>query len=303
MMDATAFAPCHITGMFQIFDVSADPLQIGSTGAGVSIDRGVTTNVWIKRAARMSVKITVNKGSLNASPVSKQVTDLFLSKLKRGQRYEIVVNHTIGVPVGFGFGTSGAAALSLALALNQALGLYLSNVESAQLAHVAEVKCRTGLGTVIAETYGGAELRTKPGAPGIGELKPIPTKDDAVVACLTFASLSTPQNLADPVIRERINRIGETSIKELSQKPSVTRFMRLSRQFAEYVGLITGRMRPVLDACDKAGACCSMPMFGESVFTLTDVRHLGGVKRIFSRFSSEDHIIVSGIDHQGARLI
>ena len=72
------------------------------------------------------------------------------------ENFEIIVEHHVEVPLGAGFGTSGAAALSLALALNEALSLGLSKIEAAQLAHVAEVECKTGLGTVIAETFGGA---------------------------------------------------------------------------------------------------------------------------------------------------
>ena len=44
MTEATAFSPGHITGLFQVFDQSEDPLLQGSRGAGVSITQGVTTS-------------------------------------------------------------------------------------------------------------------------------------------------------------------------------------------------------------------------------------------------------------------
>jgi len=79
------------------------------------------------------------------------------------RKFEIIIKHSINVPIGAGFGTSGAAALSLALALNEVFDLGMSKIEAAQLAHIAEVECKTGLGTVAAETFGGLEIRVKPG--------------------------------------------------------------------------------------------------------------------------------------------
>ena len=68
-----------------------------------------------------------------------------------------------------GFGSSGGGALSLALALNEAADAGLTRVEAAQIAHVAEIECKTGLGSVFAAERGGFGILTKPGAPGIGE--------------------------------------------------------------------------------------------------------------------------------------
>jgi mevalonate kinase len=59
------------------------------------------------------------------------------------ENFEVTVDHHLEVPIGAGFGTSGAAALSLALALNNIFGLGMSKAEAAQIAHVAEIKCKT----------------------------------------------------------------------------------------------------------------------------------------------------------------
>jgi len=303
MKEAKAFAPCHITGLFQILDQSTSALHIGSRGAGVSLNRGVETVVEARKASESSLRVDVNGFVSGSAEVSRHVVDVFLSRFKEMDNFETNVKHHFDVPVGAGLGTSGAAALSLALALNEAFDLDMSKIEAAQLAHVAEVECRTGLGTVIAETFGGVEIRVKPGAPGIGEVRCLHVPNDAVVACLAFGPLSTREFLSDEKVRRRINELGGKLVNELIEAPTTTNFLNFSRQFAEHVGLITDKVRHVLDATDDAGITCSMPMFGESVFTLVEQENVGQLLQIFRNPGSGRRIIVSEIDQQGARLL
>jgi pantoate kinase len=79
--------------------------------------------------------------------------------------------------------------------------------------------------------------------------------------------------------------------------------MRLSRQFAEHVGLISQNVRTVLTAADKAGVVCSMPMFGDSVFTITDEENVEEIGQIFHEHGPRGQTIVSKIDQEGARLL
>lgn len=303
MKEAIAFSPCHITGFFQIFDQPANSLFAGSRGAGVSLSRGVETLVKVKKALKSSIQVRINGFASNSAEVSKHVVDAFLSRFKQMENFEIIVEHHVKVPIGAGFGTSGAAALSLALALNNVFGLGMSKIDAAQLAHIAEVECKTGLGTVIAEIFGGVTIRVKPGAPGIGELKHVPVPKGYVLACLTFGSLSTKKFLTDEEVRKRINEFGGKLVDELVEEPCVTNFLKFSRQFAEHVGLITEKVRRVLDAADDTRFVCSMPMFGESVFTLIERESLGELLKIFRKYGSDGRIIVSEIDFKGARLL
>jgi pantoate kinase len=302
MEEAAAYAPCHITGIFQIFDQSADILKAGSKGAGVSLNLGAKTAVKVKKGSRDRLKVNINHQAADDAPISKQVVSAFLSRLSEAFHFEITVEHEIEAPIGAGFGTSGAGALSLALALNEALELGMSKIQSAQIAHVAEIECKTGLGTVIAETFGGLEIRTKPGAPGIGEIKCVPIPENAVVACHVFGPLSTRKYLTDPETRSRINRFGGELVNELIKTPTIINFMRLSREFAEHVGLITERVRSILDRADEAGVVCSMPMFGECAFTITDEDSVGRILQVFRNGGTGGQTVVSKVDHEGARL-
>jgi len=303
MKTAVAFAPCHITGVFQIFDESADTLCNGSKGAGVSLVLGAKTTVDIKEASDYHLRVSINDHSANSAEVSRNVVNAFLTRLGEKKKFEIAVKHQIGVPIGAGFGTSGAGALSLALALNRALDLGMSRIEAAQIAHIAEVECKTGLGTVLAETFGGLEIRVKPGAPGIGEIKCLLVPENAVVACHVLGPLSTRRSLTNPETRTRINSCGSELVNELVKAPTIINFMRLSRQFAEHVGLISQNMRTVLTATDKAGIVCSMSMFGDSVFTITDEENVEKIGRIFQEHGPSGQTIMSKIDQKGARIL
>jgi pantoate kinase len=303
MREASAFAPCHITGIFQILDGSADALHKGSRGAGVSLNVGAKTAVRIEKGSGRPLRVSINDRTADSAQVSRRVVDAFLSRCDEPARHEVTVRHWIGAPIGAGFGTSGAAALSLALAMNKALGLGMSKVEAAQIAHAVEVESRTGLGTVIAETFGGLEIRVKPGAPGIGEISCFQVPEHAVVASHVFGTLSTSKYLVDSQIRARINTFGGRLVDELLEAPTVVNFTKLSRQFAEHVGLITRRVRAILDAADRKGIMCSMPMFGESAFTITDENSIDEVLQVFDKRSSGGQTIVSGVNHEGARLL
>jgi pantoate kinase len=252
---------------------------------------------------KSSLQVRINGSPSNSVEVSKHVVDAFLCRFKEKESFEVTVEHSVEAPIGAGFGTSGASALSLALALNDLFGSGMSRIEAAQLAHTAEVECKTGLGTVIAETFGGVEIRLKPGAPGIGEIKRVPVSRDHVVACLTFSSLSTRKFLADEKMRKRVNELGGELVDKLAEESTVGSFLRFSRQFAEHVGLMTERIRKALRAANDADFVCSMPMFGEAAFTLIERESLEELLKIFGKYGSDGRIFVSEIDFEGARLL
>lgn len=303
MKEDAAFAPCHITGFFQILDQPTNPLYAGSKGAGISLSRGVKTIVKVRKAVKNSLQVKINGFASSSAEVSKHVVDAFLSRFKQMNNFEIIVEHHVDLPIGAGFGTSGAGALSLALALNDVYGLGMSRTEAAQMAHVTEVECKTGLGTVIAEALGGVEVRVKPGAPGIGEIKNVPVPKDYVMVCLAFGPLPTKKFLTDEEIRRRVNKFGGKLVDKLIEELNVTNFMNFSRQFAEHVGLMTERIRRTLRATDNANFVCSMPMFGEAVFTLIKQESLEELLKIFRKYNPDGKIIASEIDFEGAQLL
>jgi pantoate kinase len=302
MDSASAFSPGHITGIFQIFDESPDPLLQGSRGAGFSIKLGVKTIVEINRAPKNSYEIMINGKISESASVSKYVLNHCLSLAEKN--FDISVNHEANIPIGSGFGSSGAGALGLALALNEVLDLGLSSLELAQIAHIAEVECKTGLGSVIAEASGGLEIRMYPGAPGIGEIRQIPIGKDYSVSCLHFGPIQTSRILRNEEICRRINLFGGKLVNKLSMNPTPERFMLLSKEFTDNIGLISTRVGKILRETEDRGLTCSMAMLGECVFSLAKNDIIEELISIFKKHSKkENDLIETEIDHEGARLL
>ncbi len=300
--EAASFSPAHITGFFQIYDRPKNPLLKGSRGAGVSLTKGVKTTVRIRESSRKNVQIKINGKFTETAQVSRTVADTFLSIA--GGNYSVLIEHDVDVPIGCGLGSSGAGALGLAFSLNEALGLGLSRIEAAQAAHVAEVKCKTGLGTVITELAGGLEMRVKPGAPGIGEVKHIKVDHDQVVVCLPFGPISTKKALTDPGLHHLINRHGGKLVDQLEAQPSVGKFLELSRSFAEKTMLISPRVRKVLTDVDNHGFASSMAIFGETVFSLVKQSEAQELTNVLSKHAEDRNDIINAeIDFKGARVL
>ena len=297
--EASAFSPGHLTGFFQICNEAEDPLLKGARGAGFSINLGVHTKVEVEPAERSSVTISINGEVSSYAVVSENVVAQMISVIDRPHR--VIVEYNVQTPIGAGFGSSGGGALSLALALNEALGLGLSRMEAARVAHVAEIECRTGLGTVLAELTGGFGVTVRPGAPGIGETVRFRHCGLSAV-CLPFGPIPTKDALSDPDLRRRINELGGRFVDELQRDQSPELFMSLSRRFAEHVGLITPRLRAVMDTTDEAGIPCTMVMFGEVVFSLLECEEADRLAEILRRAAPGYEVLEARIEEQGARL-
>jgi pantoate kinase len=300
MNTAKASSPGHITGLFQICNDTSNPLNKGSKGAGISLRRGVETRVTIEEKPQNSIEIQFNGHKTKSANVSFFLANQLLKKFSDPVR--LIIDHNFDIPIGAGFGSSGAGALSLALALNKVLDLGLSKLEAAQEAHIAEICCGTGLGTVIAEYFGGLELRSEPGGPGIGIVHQIPVQEDYVVVVLNFKSLSTRKLLASTSLRKIINSAASKYVKILRRDSTLQNFLKFSRKFAEETGLITGRIRDALCETDKEGFVCSMPMFGNGVFSVISPERVPMMLEMLKKYEPSAKIFTSQIDFDGAKL-
>ncbi|NOZ58102.1 MAG: kinase [Euryarchaeota archaeon] len=264
-MRAGAFVPGHITGFFEVF-LTGDALTSGSRGAGVVLSEGVVTRVEVRRASEPSIEVELN-GEACECEVSERVATALLRSC--GSGYALKISHTTPLPVMQGFGTSAAGALGTAIALNEALGLRMSALELARIAHCAEVECRTGLGDVVAQLSGGLVVRTRAGAPGVGEVRKFYSSAGLVVF-LVGRGLKTREVLSSPGVLERINRIARGCLEELLRAPCAERFMSLSKKFALKSGLARGKVREAIYELEEHGIEASMAMLGEAVFALSE---------------------------------
>jgi len=277
-MQARAFSPGHVTGFVQ-FSSTLDSQLTGSLGAGFCINKGIRTTVKLENAAKSSHTIFINGKLVYDAEVSIYVIDEYLALVNKN--YKIIVEHHTEIPIGYGLGSSGAAGLSLSLALNQALDTPLSRVEAAKIAHKADITCRCGVGTVLAEFHGGFEMRSAAGAPGIGVVEKIPSNNKKVIL-FCIGPVSTKDFLNNKI--QTINGIGGKMLTTLSKTRTVSNFMHLSLQFARTVGFMSSRCKDVVDDLLANGYMCSVAMFGETVFSLINNDDIGNVQKILDKY-------------------
>jgi pantoate kinase len=293
-MQAVAFCPGHITGFFKAELEQKRPELQGSLGAGFCIKEGVTTSVKVTSSEKPSFKIKVTGYQTDNTQVSEFVIDEFFKLVK--ENIFVDVEHHITIPVGYGLGSSGAVALSLAFALNKALKTNLTRTQVGQIAHNAEIYCKTGLGTVLSSYYGGFEIRTKYGAPGIGSLKKISNNSSVILIC--FSPISTKKFLKNEL--QRVNGLGGKMVNKLIKSRDYLEFLDMSLEFAKYVRVVTPKMDDVINDLQNNGIKCGVAMFGETVFTLVPKSKEDQVMKILKKY--DGIVIKSGIDKSGARV-
>jgi pantoate kinase len=299
MMEAKAFAPGHLTGLFQICIEGDDPLRWGARGSGVSITRGVLTHVTVEPTGHPSNDIYINDEHMIDAHVSENV----LSKYQKyiTEPVKITVNHTIDTPITAGFGSSGGGALTLSLALNKALEIGLTRVEAAQIAHVAEIECKTGLGSVFAADNGGFGVLYKPGAPGIGEGLLMEYTGDLAVVYVYYGPIHTKSALSNPELVKKINQLGGTYVDELHKELTPERFMYYSRKFTDHIGLATPRIRSLFQNMDSHSLTFTMANFGEVAFTVQYRKKAEDAAKILQEQGEKP--VLCSVDEHGAVLL
>ena len=301
-MEATAFCPAHITGFFKAYlDDSQNSLEnFGSTGAGFSIKQGVTTRVKvdIKDNQESNFRITTKGYQPDKTDVSEFVLNEFLKLGKFSNKF-FDIEHEISIPVGYGLGSSGAVALSLSFALDQALETKLDKTTIGQIAHNAEVNCKTGLGDVLASFHGGFEIRVKPGAPGIGCVEKIFTNEISVIM-ICFSPISTNKFIKERL--SQINGLGGKMVNRLLESKNYKHFQDMSLEFAKFVDVITPRMQKLVNELSKNNIKCGIAFFGETVFSMIPKEDEDRVLEILQKYS-DGIVIKSELDNNGARVL
>ena len=299
MSVAQVFAPGHLTGLFQICIDLDDPLRTGARGSGISLSQGVHTRVKLDSARRASHSIYINGEEMIDANVSENVLSKYMSMIH--DPYDIQINHVIETPITAGFGSSGGGAISLSLALNKAMEAGLSRTEAAQLAHVAEIECKTGLGSVFAADQGGFGVLYEPGAPGIGAGVLMEDPSGLDVVYLYFGPIHTKVALSNPELIAKINQIGGTYVDELHGNLTQERFLKYSRMFTDHIGLATPSIKKVFDLMDPEGYTFTMAMFGDVAYTVQPREEIDKILELLEPIDREPK--VCGIDRKGTVFI
>ncbi len=251
-MTSSVFVPGHITGFFTIENHEIK-LKNGSCGAGFLLSRGVKTTI----SPSDEFVIDVNQGD-------STVIDEVLSIMEIDTDFK--VTQDIQLPIGAGFGTSAASALSLTLALNEFLDLGYSEELCGQIAHMAEVNLGGGLGDVIAQTGNGLVLRTKPGAPGIGEIKSF--EKDVFIGWKTFGAIETSSIIKNHHYNDVISSSGAKYLELFEQEPTIENFLAFALKFSQDTKLMSDEVKNQIDYFNSMDNILgsSMAMLGNTAF-------------------------------------
>jgi len=305
---ARAFSPAGISSFFQICDREPDgkPIfeleRVGARGGGFGLKKGVLTEVCVAKSKKKSVKISINGKNAPEAVTTRTVVDMLLEKVN--QPYNVEVKHRVEVLIGAGFGTSAGGAVGTSLALCKAVNLSLTYHDIGRIAHVAEVKCKTGLGTVSGILFGGCVIVLEPGAPDHGSVDRIPITPDYYVVSGVFQPRLTSEFLKFTKKRAIINMIGQKTLESILAEPSLENFMHSCREFAEKTGLATKRVIKLMNAAEEAGAVgAAQNMLGEAVHALTEKDKVKSVVKAFEKVLPPDKIVLAEVSLQGAQLI
>jgi pantoate kinase len=254
---AKAYAPGHITGFFQIHE-NENPHRKGSTGCGIVLNGGVTTEVKVGGSVEKT-EIFLNGKEVEGRTtrtVAEMITDM-----------PVRINSWAEIPIGCGFGASGAGAIGTAYALNRALSLNRTAKSLTEYAHVAEVVNCSGLGDIAGQSNGGVVIRLQPGGPEFGFVDSIPAPE-ARAYCIVLGEISTNSVLEDRAAVEKINTAGRAAMSELLKKPTLENFMYQAKEFASETGLMSSRAKDIIEAANASGGLASQAMLGDTVFAI-----------------------------------
>jgi pantoate kinase len=306
---AKAIAPGAISSFFEIHDTQdnkpiTDLEKVGAIGGGFGLEKGVHTIVTVQEAEKNSLNVFINSKQVEEAKTTKNVVETLLAKATA--KYAVTVEHHIEVPIGAGFGTSAGGALTTGIALSKALALPLTYNQIGKIAHIAEIQCQTGLGTVSSLTFGGGcVLVVEPGAPGICRIDRIPlTQDYMIVAGFSQSRIPKKSVLSSPEKKRQINHYGRETLDAILAEPSIENFLERCWDFAQKAGFATENTRELVRLAKAAGAVgAAQNMIGEAVHALVLEENVNQVAEAFKQVWPQEQVIVSKIDFQGARLV
>lgn len=267
-----AFAPANISCIFKVYK-HKNPHLAGSWGLGFTLSEGVVVSV--KKTNKTSV-------SFNSKRVDMP-TVLNIVRALTAENILITINTKL--PLGCGFGISGASALATAYAINKLLDLKKTKKELAIIAHIAEVKNKTGLGDVANQFFGGVLFKKKPSS-NFSVIK-IPLKEKTVY-CRVFSALSTKNVLSNSKLLVHVDGAAKKALEEianeLSEKNVLTlaRILSISKQFAASSGLLKEKdVIRAIEEIERKGGNATMIMLGNAV--VSNISFAGATKYFLSQ--------------------
>ena len=159
------------------------------------------------------------------------------------------------------------------------------------------------MGTVLGTYYGGAQIRSHPGAPGIGKVSPILITNNNTIASFTLGHLPTSNILNNSKLIKLINIFGRQSLKQLINNPSSDEFLKLSRKFSLQINFFPSELFEFMKLADRFDMICSMNLFGNTIFSILKNNEINEFYRLFLKNNISGCLLFSSINHSGAKII
>jgi pantoate kinase len=291
-MSFKVFVPSHISCFFSIHKDN-NILKSGSCGAGILLNKGVTTKV--KKSSKDEITVKINGKRYENLSISEKTGEHIRDKFQIEEG--MIISQDIEAPIGSGFGTSASSSIGVGIAMNNLFELGLDPVNPYQIAHTMEVESGTGLGDVIAESSKGIVIRKKPGAPGFGKTTNI-IRDDLFVITKTFDEINTKSIIQNPKMAKKINHLGVEATKEFLKNRSIENLLGLSFNFAKKTSLISNEVLDSIDELNKYTLGSSMAMLGNTVFALSKTP-----KEDLENFNDQEGFLITKIDDRGVKIL
>lgn len=257
---SAAFAPGHVTGIFQPRLEASDPLARGSVGAGVVLDLGARARATVTRAEPGGGSLTLLE---HGQPIRLPITERAVLGLPGAPDHHVVVDLVHELPVAQGLSMSAAGSLASSLAVAHELALPAS--EAYASAHRAEIALHGGLGGVPAILGGGLEVRRAPGLPPHGRVERTSLRLGFFLAT-TGAPLPSPPLLSDPAFLDRVSRAAAQGVGELGPPPLAWEHaLSVFERFTDLLGLAPPPLRRVIDDLRSQGIRCTQAMLGNTL--------------------------------------
>lgn len=209
--------PLHVSGLWIPY-FGRNHYESGSRGAGLNLE------VFLES---ISYRYS-DKPSLIINGVKKLDDHALYISHKAGKTITLEL-HT-PIPLGSGFGVSAAASIAYAIVSCNTEEVH----RCIDYAHEAEIVFKTGLGDVVAETYGGFIIRDKPGSPSrAGVIKISLNYRPRLLACYSEPNEYTPDMLNR--VKNEDYAYAESLLNKLISDQSLESFFEYANSFTQRI--------------------------------------------------------------------
>lgn len=252
-MIAQASCPTSLSFMFGVIK-NKSLLKTGSIGVGCTLDKKVMVEVSLNT----ETKILFNGKKISLPTVSQVISSL--------TDKNIAVKISSGLPLGCGFGVSAASALACGSAINKLLNLHKKASQLIEIAHIAEINNKTGLGTVGTETTGGFLVKISAGIP-VTDYYRLPLVGKKIYV-LIIGKIETPSVLKNNKLIKKITFVAKSKLKLIRKDMSLEDLLDLSLEFDNESGLFADKgLKKIISGIRERGGSACMASVGKVIIS------------------------------------